>query len=82
MGWVKVYEYDLGFYILETLAQVDPNEKNYNEKHTMGAYKNAKENTFIETLTFERAIKKLAYLNLFTHFEGNVNKELVKGERW
>jgi hypothetical protein len=57
MGWVKVYEYDLGFYILDTLAQVNPNEKNYNEKHTMGAYKNAKENTSIETLTFERAIK-------------------------
>jgi hypothetical protein len=27
MGWVKVYEYDLGFYILNTLAQVNPNEK-------------------------------------------------------
>jgi hypothetical protein len=47
----------LGFYILDTLAQVKLDEKIYNEKHTMGSYKNAKENTSIETLTFERAIK-------------------------
>jgi hypothetical protein len=81
MGWVKVYEYDLGFYILDTLAQVNPNEKNYNEKHAMWAYKNAKENT-TRDINFWKSNKKLVYLNLFTHFESNVNKELVKGERW
>ncbi len=48
----------------------------------MGAYKNAKKKISIETLTFERAYFFLAYLYLFTHFESNVNKEPVKGERW
>ncbi len=42
MGWVKVNEYDLGFSILDTLTQVNPNEKNYNEKHTMETDKNVK----------------------------------------
>lgn len=33
-------------------------------------------------INFWKSNKKLAYLNLFTHFESNVNKELIKGERW
>jgi hypothetical protein len=36
MGWVEAYEYDLGFCIFSTLVQANPNDKDYDNKYTMG----------------------------------------------
>jgi hypothetical protein len=65
MGWVEVYEYDLGFCIIRTLVQTSPKENNYNSKYIMGPYWIEKKNPSLEALTMEGMMKIIKYPNLF-----------------
>jgi hypothetical protein len=42
--WVEVYEYDIGFCIWRTLMHTRPNERDYDDKYTMGVYRIKKDN--------------------------------------
>jgi len=65
-GWVKVYEYDIGFFMLWTLMHTKPNEKNNDDKYTMGVYRIKKENLSREALTIDGTMKSLNTLT-FSH---------------
>lgn len=58
------------------------NEKDYDDKYTMGAYRIAKENPSIEALTMDQAMTVIKFPNLLIHFESNFSKELIERERW
>jgi hypothetical protein len=62
VGWVEVYEYDLGFCIIHTLVQTSHKENDYNSKYIMGPYWIEKENP----MTMEGMMKVIKYPNLFT----------------
>jgi hypothetical protein len=80
MGWVEIYEYDLGFCNLRLLIELHPNENDFDDRYILGAYWiNWKKNPSIEALTFEGTIHILNYLNLFNRFKISIAKELVKG---
>ncbi len=38
MGWVEIYEYDLGFCNLHILIEVHPNENDFDDRYRMAAY--------------------------------------------
>ncbi len=56
------------------------NEKDYDDKYTMGAYRIAKENPSIEALTMDQAMTVIKFPNLLIHFESNFSKELIERE--
>ncbi len=62
MGWVEVYEYDLGFCIICTLVQTSPKENDFNSKYIMGLYWIEKENPSLEALTMEGMMKVINIL--------------------
>jgi hypothetical protein len=79
MGWVKVYEYNLGFGVLHTLIQC---EQSWWQIHH-GGLQIAKLEPTIEKLTI-RAMKVIKYLNLYISIEGLLfkkswRKEIVDG---
>lgn len=38
MGWVEIYEYDLGFCNLHILIEVHPNENDFDDRYRMATY--------------------------------------------
>lgn len=56
------------------------NEKDYNDKYTMGAYRIAKENPSIKALTMDQAMRVIKFPKFLTHFESNFSKELIERE--
>jgi hypothetical protein len=54
------------------------NEKDYDDKYTMGAYRIAKENPSIKALAMDQAMRVIKFPNLLTHFENNFSKELIE----
>lgn len=79
-GWVKVYEYDTGFFMLWTLMHTKPNEKNYDDKYTMGVCRIKKENLSREALTIDGAMKIIKYINFFTPSKNDFTKKLIKNK--
>ncbi len=73
MGWVEIYEYDLGFCNLHILIEVHPNENDFDDRYRMVAHwinwGKKKKKPSIEVLTFKGTIHMLKYLNLFTRFK-------------
>jgi hypothetical protein len=53
MGWIKVYEYNLGLCILCILVHMTLKENNYDGKYTMGAFQFKKNDPLFETLIME-----------------------------
>jgi hypothetical protein len=56
------------------------NEKDYDDKYTMGAYRIVKENPSIEALIVDQTMTVIKFPNLLTHFESNFSKELIERE--
>lgn len=73
MGWMEIYEYDLGFCNLHILIEVHPNENDFDDRYIMATYwinwKKKKtiyrginlwrNNTYVETSKFVHLIQNL-----------------------
>jgi hypothetical protein len=76
-----MYEYEFGFYILQTLRHTKLNEKDDDDdKYIMGVHRIEKENPSEEAFIVDGVMKIIRYPNFFTPSENDLAKKLTKDQ--
>jgi hypothetical protein len=75
-----MYEYDLGFCILQTLRHTKSNERNDDDKYIMGVHRIEKKNPSKEAHIVDGAMKIIRYFNFFTPSKNDLTKKLFKDQ--